>query len=284
MAGAAVHADAPRGRAGPPARRRLGPVLSRLRGARRAHRPARRPDAPVRAGGVLGWEKSRAVPPGRPHGRPGTGEEGALRLRSPRRLRGRHQARPSRSRQPRPATSRPFAACSSTGSRRRSSTPSATPPISCSPLSMHRSSPARHRALRGWCLRTELRVGRSRSPQPPRLARLSADLAGVRSARVAETRLHRRRTVDMPNDDVVDSNLQGHGRPRLHWAGTTPTGHGVFAHHHTDDVLVDWEGPAPTHGIQEHIDAMKAYVDSAGAPRRRSPPTRSSSGPATGHA
>jgi hypothetical protein len=40
--------------------------------------------------------------------------------------------------------------------------------------------------------------------------------------------------------------------------------HGVFAQHRTDDVLVDWKGQAPTHGIDQHIDAMKAYVESAG--------------------
>ena len=39
---------------------------------------------------------------------------------------------------------------------------------------------------------------------------------------------------------------------------------GVFAHHHTDDVLVDWKGQPPTHGIEQHIAAMKAYVESAG--------------------
>jgi len=45
-------------------------------------------------------------------------------------------------------------------------------------------------------------------------------------------------------------------------AATEPNG--VFARHHTDDVLVDWKGQAPTHGIDEHIEAMKAYVESAG--------------------
>ena len=39
---------------------------------------------------------------------------------------------------------------------------------------------------------------------------------------------------------------------------------GVFAHHHTPDVMVDWKGQAPTQGIEDHIDAMKAYVDEAG--------------------
>lgn len=38
----------------------------------------------------------------------------------------------------------------------------------------------------------------------------------------------------------------------------------MFAHQHTDDVLVDCKGQPPTRGIAEHIDAMKAYVDSAG--------------------
>jgi ketosteroid isomerase-like protein len=42
---------------------------------------------------------------------------------------------------------------------------------------------------------------------------------------------------------------------------------GVFAHYHTDDVLVDVKGQPPTHGIQEHIDAMKAMVESTGGGR-----------------
>ena len=39
---------------------------------------------------------------------------------------------------------------------------------------------------------------------------------------------------------------------------------GVFAHHHTEDVYVDWKGQEPTPGIEQHIEAMEAYVDSAG--------------------
>ena len=64
-------------------------------------------------------------------------------------------------------------------------------------------------------------------------------------------------------DDRVASNLKGmddldfDGWNNADWDG-------VFAHHHTDDVLVDWKGQPPTHGIQQHIDAMKAYVESAG--------------------
>jgi hypothetical protein len=40
--------------------------------------------------------------------------------------------------------------------------------------------------------------------------------------------------------------------------------HGLFAHLHTDDVLVDVQGQPPTHGIEEHIDAMKAIVQATG--------------------
>ena len=39
---------------------------------------------------------------------------------------------------------------------------------------------------------------------------------------------------------------------------------GVFAHYHTDDVLVDVHGQTQTHGINDHIDAMKAFVDTTG--------------------
>ena len=42
--------------------------------------------------------------------------------------------------------------------------------------------------------------------------------------------------------------------------------HGLFAHYHSDDVLVDVHGQQPTHGIEEHIDAMKALVEKAGGP------------------
>jgi hypothetical protein len=50
--------------------------------------------------------------------------------------------------------------------------------------------------------------------------------------------------------------------------------------HHADDVLVDWKGQPVTHGIEEHIDAMKAYVDSAGGspPRITSHPIGFGSG------
>jgi ketosteroid isomerase-like protein len=40
--------------------------------------------------------------------------------------------------------------------------------------------------------------------------------------------------------------------------------HGLFAHYHTDDVLVDVHNQPPTQGIDEHIDAMKAMVQKTG--------------------
>jgi hypothetical protein len=67
----------------------------------------------------------------------------------------------------------------------------------------------------------------------------------------------------MQDDDQVHANLQG--MDDLDFTGwNNADWQGVFAHHHTEDVLVDWKGQPVTHGIQEHIDAMKAYVDSAG--------------------
>jgi len=63
--------------------------------------------------------------------------------------------------------------------------------------------------------------------------------------------------------DQVERNLKG--MDDLDFIGwNSADWKGVFAHHHTDDVLVDWKGQPPTHGIDEHIDAMKAYVESVG--------------------
>ena len=64
-------------------------------------------------------------------------------------------------------------------------------------------------------------------------------------------------------DDEVTRNLQGmdeldfKGWNRADWQG-------VFAHYHTDDVLVEVNGQPPTRGLQEHIAAMKALVESTG--------------------
>lgn len=62
-------------------------------------------------------------------------------------------------------------------------------------------------------------------------------------------------------DDEVARNLTGmdeldfNGWNKADW-------NGVFAQHHTDDVAVYGKGQPPTHGIQEHIDAIKALLES----------------------
>jgi hypothetical protein len=68
---------------------------------------------------------------------------------------------------------------------------------------------------------------------------------------------------EMADDDVVESNLKGmDDLDFIGWNEADWTG--VFAHHHTDDVVVDWQGQPTTHGIEEHIAAMKAYVEQNG--------------------
>lgn len=67
----------------------------------------------------------------------------------------------------------------------------------------------------------------------------------------------------MSNENQVENNLQG--MDDLDFTGwNTADWNGVFARHHTPDVRVDWKGAPETHGIQAHIDAMKAYVEQAG--------------------
>jgi hypothetical protein len=81
------------------------------------------------------------------------------------------------------------------------------------------------------------------------------------------------------SDDQVSANLQG--MDDLDFTGWNGADwHGVFAAHHTADVLVDWKGQPVTHGIEEHIAAMKAYVDSAGGtpPQITSHPIKFGSG------
>lgn len=65
------------------------------------------------------------------------------------------------------------------------------------------------------------------------------------------------------DDDPVSANLRG--MDDLDFTGwNAGDWNGVFARHHTSDVLVDWQGQSVTRGIDEHIAAMKAYVESAG--------------------
>lgn len=64
-------------------------------------------------------------------------------------------------------------------------------------------------------------------------------------------------------DDEVASNLRG--MDELDFKGWNQADwQGVFAHLHTGDVLVDVHGQSQTHGIEEHIDAMKAFVETTG--------------------
>jgi hypothetical protein len=66
----------------------------------------------------------------------------------------------------------------------------------------------------------------------------------------------------MANDEVV-RNLRS--MDELDFTGWNQADwQGVFARYHTDDVLVDVHGQPRTRGIKEHIDAMKAIVETTG--------------------
>jgi hypothetical protein len=57
----------------------------------------------------------------------------------------------------------------------------------------------------------------------------------------------------------------------LDFAGWNGAGwEGVFTRYHTDDVLVDVHGQAPTHGIREHIQRPR-FTSIAGAGASQSP-------------
>ena len=70
------------------------------------------------------------------------------------------------------------------------------------------------------------------------------------------------------SDEQVDRNLKG--MDDLDFDGwNNADWNGVFARHHSDDVLVDLKGQEPARGVDQHIDAMKAFVESVGgAPPR----------------
>ena len=62
------------------------------------------------------------------------------------------------------------------------------------------------------------------------------------------------------SDDVA-RNLQG--MDELDFKGWNQADwHGAFTRTHSDDVYVEVHGQPPTRGIQEHIDAMQALVES----------------------
>src|SRR3954447_23106108 len=80
----------------------------------------------------------------------------------------------------------------------------------------------------------------------------------------------------------MTSRSEATSRGWMSWtlrAGTTPIG--AACSPTTTPTMCWWIGRGkPTHGIQEHIDAMKAYVDSAGGtpPRITSHPISFGSG------
>jgi hypothetical protein len=80
-------------------------------------------------------------------------------------------------------------------------------------------------------------------------------------------------------DETAVSNLQR--MDELDFSGWNEADwDGVFTRNHVEDVLVDVQGQASTRGIREHIDAMKAFVESAGGtpPQVTSHPIRFGSG------
>ena len=85
----------------------------------------------------------------------------------------------------------------------------------------------------------------------------------LRQQREAETRSRRTSKEATVVADAVAHNLER--MDELDFAGWNGADwEGVFTRYHTDDVLVEVHGQAPTHGIREHIQAMKAFVESTG--------------------
>src|SRR5437879_13835479 len=73
-------------------------------------------------------------------------------------------------------------------------------------------------------------------------------------------------------DEPVARNLQR--MDELDFAGWNQADwEGVFTRYHTDDVVVDVHGKDSTHGIREHIEAMKAFVESTGGVTTQVKPT-----------
>ena len=64
-------------------------------------------------------------------------------------------------------------------------------------------------------------------------------------------------------DDQVSRNLTS--MEELDFKGFNAADwHGTFARYHTDDVLVEVHGQPPTRGIEQHIEAVKGFVESMG--------------------
>jgi len=125
------------------------------------------------------------------------------------------------------------------------------------------------------------------SDEAPATLKIEADgqtLSRQRLGKIGKTNRDAQRgqggALDMTNDDAVGRNLQGMDElDFVGWNNADWTG--VFAHYHTDDVLVDWQGQPQTHGIEEHVEAMKSYVETSGGgtpPQITSHPIRFGSG------
>jgi hypothetical protein len=79
----------------------------------------------------------------------------------------------------------------------------------------------------------------------------------------SKVRPNKRKESDLMTEDQINANLKANYEVDFEgW--NSADWHGVFAHRHTDDVYVDVKGQEPTRGIDEHIDAMKALVESVG--------------------
>ena len=84
-------------------------------------------------------------------------------------------------------------------------------------------------------------------------------------------------------DDEVTRNLQG--MDELDFKGWNGADwQGVFAHYHTDDVLVDWKGNTDSRHPGAHRCHEGLRRIGGGHARLRSRPTRSGSDQATGRA
>jgi hypothetical protein len=71
------------------------------------------------------------------------------------------------------------------------------------------------------------------------------------------------RGSDLITEDQINAHLKA--MDDFDFEGSNNTDwQGVFAEQHTVDVYLDFKGQDPTRGIDEHIDAMKAFVESAG--------------------
>jgi len=92
----------------------------------------------------------------------------------------------------------------------------------------------------------------------PRSQRLKVPLGRV----LARSLTHLAGDLEMADDTVTRNLKRMDDLDFIGWNGAD--WEGVFARHHTDDVIVEVHGQPPTHGIRQHVDAMEAFVESTG--------------------